>query len=262
MPAKKQVNKSGWDDVGGYEDVIEELKLAIEFPITHPEFFEYYSVSPPKGILLYGPPGCGKTHLARTAAKVSKANFISVNCPELLSRFVGKTESNIRNIFKEAKKKPSVIFFDEIDSIAPSRESSVAEHSKSMVSQLLVEMDGFEPLNKIVVIGATNFIEGVDKALLRTGRFDKKIYVPLPNESGREEIFRIYLEKMPVAKDVDVSELAELTDKFSGADIKNLCNEVAYALIRARKKEEIEMEYFIVSIEKIEKEKEKSKGWF
>jgi len=220
--------------VGGLDKVIEEIREAIEWPLTHPEAFKQIGIKPPRGILLYGPPGCGKTLIARAVATESEANFISVKGPEILSKWVGESEKAIREVFRKARMAaPSIIFFDEIDSLTPIRGmSSDSNVTERVISQLLTELDGLEELKDIVVLAATNRPDMVDTALLRPGRFDRLIYIKPPNKKGREKIFKIYTENMPLAEDVNIKELAEVTDGFVGSDIEALCREAGMRALR------------------------------
>jgi transitional endoplasmic reticulum ATPase len=215
-----------WSDIGDLENVKVELREAVEWPLKYPEIYKRLGYNMPKGILLYGPPGTGKTLLAKAVATESEANFISVRGPELLSKWVGESERGIREVFRRARQaSPCIIFFDEIDSIAPIRgmggDSMVTER---VVSQLLTEMDGIQPLSGVVVIAATNRIDMVDPALLRAGRFDKLVHVPLPDKNGRTQIFQIHLKGKPLSKDVRIEQLVEQTEGFSGADIAAVVN--------------------------------------
>ncbi|MGQ9624072.1 MAG: CDC48 family AAA ATPase [Candidatus Bathycorpusculaceae bacterium] len=224
-----------WDDIGGLEEVKQELKEAVEWPLKNPEIFRRIGIKPPKGILLYGPPGCGKTLLARAVATESEANFITIKGPEVFSKWVGESEKAIREVFRKARMAaPAVIFFDEIDSLAPRRGLGFADSgvTERVISQLLTEMDGIVTLEDIVVIAATNRPDIVDPAVLRPGRFDRLIYVPEPDEKTRHQIFRIYTKNMPLAKDVDLTNLAALTKYYSGADIEALCREAAMHALR------------------------------
>jgi transitional endoplasmic reticulum ATPase len=197
--------------------------------------FTRLGIKPPKGILLYGPPGCGKTLLARAVATESEANFITIKGPEVFSKWVGESEKAIREVFRKARMAaPAVVFFDEVDSLVPRRglgfgDSGVAER---VISQLLTEMDGIVSLEDIVVIAATNRPDIVDPAVLRPGRFDRLIYVPEPDESSRLQVFKIYTKNMPLAKDVDLAQLAVMTKNHSGADIETLCREAAIQALR------------------------------
>jgi transitional endoplasmic reticulum ATPase len=223
-----------WDEVGGLEEVKEKLKEAVEWPLKNPEVFKRLGIQPPKGILLIGPPGCGKTMLARAVATESEANFISIKGPEVFSRWVGESERAIREVFRKARMaSPAVIFFDEVDSLVPRRglgygDSGVTER---VISQLLTEMDGIMPLEDIIVIAATNRPDIVDSAALRPGRFDRLIYVPEPDEAARLEIFKIHTKNMPLSNDVDIKE-HRMTKGYSGADISSVCREAAMNALR------------------------------
>ncbi|MCC6013254.1 MAG: CDC48 family AAA ATPase [Candidatus Verstraetearchaeota archaeon] len=247
-----EVPEVHWSDIGGLEDVKKQLREMVELPMKHPELFEKMGITPPKGILLYGPPGCGKTLLAKAVATESGANFISVRGPEILSKWVGESEKAIREIFKKARQAaPCVIFFDEIDSIAPVRggrfdSSGVTER---IVNQLLAEMDGLIPLRGVVVIAATNRPDIIDPALLRPGRFDRLVFIPLPDKKAREEIFKVHTRKMPLAEDVNISVLADMTEGYTGADIEAICREAALNAIREDlKPKKVEMRHFIEAI--------------
>ncbi|MEM4426063.1 MAG: CDC48 family AAA ATPase [Acidilobaceae archaeon] len=250
-----EVPTTRWDDIGGYEDVKQELREAVEWPLRYPHVFKEMGIRPPKGVLLYGPPGTGKTLLARAVATESGANFISIKGPEILSKWVGESEKAVREIFKRAKQvAPAVIFFDEIDAIAPARgyrfdSSGVTDR---IVNQLLTEMDGIQPLQNIVVIAATNRAELLDPALLRPGRFDRIIFVPPPDKVARKEILRVHIRKIPIASDVDIDKLVELTEGYTGADIEALVREAA--MLKLREKLEpgpVEMRHFLKALEKV-----------
>jgi transitional endoplasmic reticulum ATPase len=224
-----------WDDIGGLEEVKQHLKESVEWPLKSPEIFSRLGIKPPKGILLYGPPGCGKTLLARGVATESEANFISIKGPEVFSKWVGESEKAIREVFRKARMAaPAVIFLDEMDSLTPRRGSGFSDSgvSERVISQLLTEMDGIVTLEDIVVIAATNRPDMVDPAVLRPGRFDRLIYVPEPDEKSRLQIFKIYTKDMPLTKDVDVNQLATMTRYYSGADIEGLCREAAMHALR------------------------------
>jgi transitional endoplasmic reticulum ATPase len=244
-----------WDDIGGLEEVKQELKEAVEWPLKNPEIFKRIGIKPPKGILLYGPPGCGKTLLARAVATESEANFITIKGPEVFSKWVGESEKAIREVFRKARMAaPAVIFFDEIDSLAPRRGLGFADSgvTERVISQLLTEMDGIVTLEDIVVIAATNRPDIVDPAVLRPGRFDRLIYVPEPDEKTRHQIFRIYTKNMPLAKDVDLTNLAALTKYYSGADIEALCREAAmHALRRDVNAKEVTLQDFQEAMKQI-----------
>ena len=230
-----QVPDVTWDDVGGLESLKEELYEAVEWPLKHKEAFEYTDVATPKGILLYGPPGTGKTLIAKAVAHTSESNFISIKGPELLSKWVGESEKGVREIFRKARQAaPCIIFLDELDSLAPSRSSGSSDSNvtERVVSQLLTEIDGLEELHDVLIIGATNRVDLIDSALLRPGRFDRIIEVPLPDTKGRENIFKIHTRKKPLAEGIDFAKLVQLTNGFSGAEIEGLCNRAAMSSIR------------------------------
>jgi transitional endoplasmic reticulum ATPase len=243
-----------WDDIGGLEEVKQELKEAVEWPIKTPEMFTKLGIKPPKGILLYGPPGCGKTLLARAVATESEANFISIKGPEVFSKWVGESEKAIREVFRKARMAaPSVIFFDEMDSLVPRRGLGYADSgvSERVISQLLTEMDGIVALEDMVVIAATNRPDIVDPAVLRPGRFDRLIYVPEPDEKSRLQIFKIHTKNVPLAKDVNLTELVAMTKGYSGADIEAFCRESAmHALRRDVNAKEVAMMDFQETIKK------------
>jgi transitional endoplasmic reticulum ATPase len=224
-----------WDDVGGLDGVKQRLKEAVEWPLKNPEIFSKLGIKPPKGILLYGPPGCGKTLLARAVATESEANFISIKGPEVFSKWVGESEKAIREVFRKARMAaPAVVFLDEMDSLTPRRGMGMSDSgvSERVISQLLTEMDGIISLQDIVVIAATNRPDMVDSAVLRPGRFDRLIYVPEPDEKSRLQIFKIYTKEMPLAQDVDLNQIVTLTKYYSGADIESLCREAAMHTLR------------------------------
>ncbi len=223
-----------WDDIGGLKHAKQELMEAVEWPLKYPEVFSAVNIKPPKGILLYGPPGTGKTLLAKAVANESNANFISVKGPELLSKWVGESEKHVREMFRKARQvAPCVLFFDEIDSLAPRRGSGGDSHvTERVVSQLLTELDGMEELKDVVVIAATNRPDMIDPALLRPGRIERHIYIPPPDKEARKEIFRIHLRGKPLADDVNIDELAERTEGYTGADIEAVCREAGMLAIR------------------------------
>jgi transitional endoplasmic reticulum ATPase len=224
-----------WEDIGGLEDVKRQLVEAIEWPLKYPERFDRIGVKPPKGILLYGPPGCGKTMLAKAVATEAEANFISVKGPEIFNKWVGESEKAVREIFRKARQAaPCIIFFDEIESVV-TRKDLVEDSSgvsSRVTSQILAEMDGIEELTDVIVIGATNRPDLLDPAILRPGRFDKLIYVPPPDEKSRHQILKIYTRRMPLAPDVSLKELAMRTEMCSGADLAALCREAAMNALR------------------------------
>ncbi|MEM3029077.1 MAG: CDC48 family AAA ATPase [Thermoproteota archaeon] len=223
-----------WSDVGGLEGIKRRLMETVELPIKSPEKFEKLGITPPKAILLYGPPGCGKTLLARAVATESEANFISIKGPEVFSKWVGESEKAIREVFRKARlSSPSIIFLDEVDAIAPRRGMSMADSgvTERVVSQLLTEMDGLTPIEKIVIVGATNRPELLDPAIMRPGRFEVILYVPPPDEASRLQILKIHTGKMPL-KDVSLEEVAKKTEGYSGADLEALCREAGLNALR------------------------------
>ena len=237
-----------WKDIGGLYNVKEELKEAIEWPLKHADLFSKAAIKPSKGILLYGPPGTGKTLLAKAVASTSESNFISIKGPELLSKWVGESEKGIREIFRKARQAaPCVIFFDEIDAIAPRRSGSDgggdSHVTERIVSQMLTEIDGLEDLKGVVIIGATNRPDILDEALLRPGRFDRLLDIPIPDNDTRKQILQIHLKKKPLGSDVDIDKLVDLTDRFTGAEIEALVNASAIAAVKehviAREQKEI-----------------------
>lgn len=230
-----QVPDVAWDDVGGLDSLKEEVREAVEWPMKHPEAFAYADVATPKGILMYGPPGTGKTLIAKAVANTTESNFISIKGPELLSKWVGESEKGIREVFRKARQAaPCIIFLDEIDALAPSRGSGGSDSNvtERVVSQILTELDGLEELHNVVVIGATNRLDIVDSALLRPGRFDIMIEVPLPDKKGRENIFKIHTKKKPLAADLDFTKLVEQTEGYSGAEIESICNRAAMSAVK------------------------------
>lgn len=250
-----QVPNVKWDDVGGLDDVKQELKEAVEWPLKHPEKFEKFGVKPPKGTLLYGVPGTGKTLLAKAVASESEANFISIKGPELLSKWVGESEQGVREVFRKAKQTaPTVIFFDEIDSIASTRSANDSDSgvTKRVVNQLLTEMDGLEELEDVAIIAATNRPDILDAGLMRPGRFDRHIKVDLPNEDARLSIFKVHTEGMPLSDDVSLEKLAKQTDGYVGADIEAVCREAAMLTLRNNlDAENVPYKYFKEALEKV-----------
>ena len=224
-----------WDQIGGLEDVKEELREAVEWPLKYPDLFAQLNASPPKGLLLYGPPGTGKTLLAKAVAHESESNFISVKGPELLNKFVGESEKAVREVFRKARQaSPCIIFFDEIDSVAPVRGSGGgdAHVTERVISQFLTEMDGLEELRNVVIIAATNRPDIIDSALLRPGRFDRLLFVPPPDLEARRQIFKIHTRKTPLGEDVNLDELAKRTDGYTGADIASVANTAVMLSLR------------------------------
>jgi len=224
-----------WQDIGGLDQVKEELMEAVEWPIKRPDVFKRMGIKPPKGILIFGPPGCGKTLLARAVATESEANFISIKGPEIFSKWVGESEKAIREVFRKGRTAaPSIIFFDELDSIVPRRGMGYADSgvSERVISQLLTEIDGIEALQNVAVVAATNRPDILDPAVLRPGRFDRLIYVPAPDEQSLVQILTIHTRGMPLVKDVNLSELARNMAGYSGADIEAVCREAAMIALR------------------------------
>jgi len=246
--------KIGWKDVGGLEDVKEKLKESVEWPLRNPKAFSRLGIKAPKGILLTGPPGCGKTLLAKAVAHESEANFISVKGPEIFSKWVGESEKAIREIFRKARQAaPCIVFFDEIDSLAPRRGLDVGSKvTEQVVAQLLTEMDGLEDLTDVVIIAATNRPDIIDPALLRPGRFDRIILVPPPDKEARKKIFEVHTRNMPLAKDVKIDELAEKTEGYSGADIEAVCREAGLEALREdMNAKEVKLKHFTAALEKV-----------
>ena len=222
-----------WQDVGGLGEAKEKLRELVELPLLYPELFEKAGIKPSKGILLSGPPGTGKTLLAKAIANEANANFISIKGPELVSKFVGDSEKHIREIFKKARQvAPSIIFFDEFDSIAKIRGSSFNDSTEKMVNQLLTELDGVEELEKVVIIAATNRRDLIDPALLRPGRIDSIVELPIPDRNTREEIFKVHSRNMPLDKDINIQELIDITEDCTGADIEAICREAGMHAIK------------------------------
>ena len=241
-----------WEDIGGLEDIKQELVEAVEWPIKNPEAFKRLGVKPPKGLLLYGAPGTGKTMLAQAVATESEANFILVNGPELLSKWVGESEKAVREVFKKARQiSPTIIFFDEIDSLAPRRgTSSDTNVTERVVNQLLTEIDGLEDLYDIVVIAATNRPDMIDPGLLRPGRFDRMVLTQVPDEKSRLEIFKVHTKGMPIK--IDLDKLAKMTEGYVGADIEAVCREAAiFALRKNINAKSVEEKYFLEALNKV-----------
>jgi transitional endoplasmic reticulum ATPase len=230
-----QVPNVSWDDVGGLDELKEELKEAVEWPIKYKDAYDYVDVESPKGILLHGPPGTGKTMIAKALAKMTDSNFISIKGPELLSKWVGESEKGVREIFRKARQAaPCIIFLDEVDALVPKRGSGGSDShvTENVVSQILTEIDGLEELNNVLIIGATNRLDIVDEALLRPGRFDRIIKVPNPDDKGRQHIFEIHTKSKPLGSDVKLSEIVKLTDGFSGAEVAAVANRAAIAALK------------------------------
>lgn len=222
-----------YEDIGGLKPQLQRIREMIELPLRYPEVFERLGIDAPKGVLLYGPPGCGKTLIARAIAHETEANFFSVSGPEIIHKFYGESEAHLRKIFEEAgRKSPSIIFLDEIDAIAPKRENVVGDVEKRVVAQLLALMDGLNRRHNLIVIAATNLPNAIDPALRRPGRFDREIVIPIPDRYGRQEILDIHSRGMPLAADVNMARLAEITHGFVGADLEALCKEAAMLCLR------------------------------
>jgi transitional endoplasmic reticulum ATPase len=222
-----------YDDLGGMEREVAKIREMIELPLSHPEIFERLGMTPPKGVLLHGLPGCGKTLLARAVAHESDAEFIYVSGPEIIQKFYGESEAQLRKIFDDARKRaPCIIFFDEIDSLAPKRERVEGEVEKRVVAQLLALMDGLKSRGDVIVMAATNRPNAIDPALRRPGRFDREIAIGIPNEKARRDILEIYARGMPLGEGVDLADLAQTTHGFTGADLNALCREAAMAALR------------------------------
>jgi len=239
-----EVPTTTWNDIGGLEDVKRELRELVQYPVEHPEKFEKFGMAPSKGVLFYGPPGCGKTLLAKAVANECQANFISIKGPELLTMWFGESEANVREVFDKARgAAPCVLFFDELDSIAKMRGGSSGDAGGAgdrVMNQLLTEMDGMNSKKQVFIIGATNRPDIIDTALMRPGRLDQLIYIPMPDLDSRKSILTSILRKSPVAKDVDLAYLAQHTDKFSGADLTEICQRAAKLAIRESIERDIE----------------------
>jgi transitional endoplasmic reticulum ATPase len=242
-----------WEDIGGLEDVKEKLKEVVEWPLKYPESFKRIGIKPPNGILLYGPPGCGKTLLAKAVANESEANFISVKSSNILSKWFGETEKRLSDIFKKARQvSPSIIFFDEIDAIASRRGAAMGEPRvvERIVNTILSEMDGLEEIHDVVIIGATNRPDIVDPALLRPGRFEELVLIPLPDEKARVAIYKVHTKNMALADDVDIEELAKRSKNFTGADIAHVCRKAGLNAIREDlQAKEVKMKHFLKALD-------------
>ncbi|XP_058740743.1 cell division cycle protein 48 homolog [Vicia villosa] len=241
-----EVPNCSWEDIGGLENVKRELRETIQYPLEHSDKFDKFGMAPSKGVFIYGPPGCGKTLLAKAIANECKVNFINVKGPELLTMWFGESEANVRKIFDKASASaPCVLFFDELDSIATQRASSVGDAggaANRVLNQLLIEMDGVSAKKTVFIIGATNRPDIIDPALLRPGRLDQVIYIPLPDEDSRHQIFKACLRKSPISQDVDIRALAKYTQGFSGADITEICQRACKYAIRENIEKDIEKE--------------------
>ncbi|PTL36253.1 AAA family ATPase [Candidatus Methylomirabilis limnetica] len=229
-----EASKVSYEDIGGLRREIQRVREMIELPLKYPEVFERLGIGAPKGVLLLGPPGCGKTLIARAVANETDARFFAVSGPEVIHKFYGESEAKLRKLFEEAERQaPSIIFLDEIDAIAPKRETVVGEVEKRVVAQLLALMDGLRGRGQVIIIGATNIPNALDPALRRPGRFDREITIGIPDKKGRLEILEIHSRGMPLAEDVNLEELSEITHGFVGADLEALCREAAMAALRA-----------------------------
>ena len=232
-PEGKGLPRTTYEDVGGLHEEIQRVREMVELPLRHPELFQRLGIEPPKGVLLHGPPGCGKTLLARAVANESEANFFSINGPEIMSKFYGESEARLREIFQQAQQNsPSIIFIDELDAIAPKREEVTGEVERRVVAQLLALMDGLSGRGNVIVIGATNRPGALDPALRRPGRFDREIEIGVPDKQGRHEILQIHTRGMPLAEDVDLKKLADMTHGYTGADLSALGRETAMKSLR------------------------------
>ncbi len=249
-----EISDVSWKDVGGIGTLRQEIVESVEWPLKRPAKFEEMGIRPPRGVLLYGPPGTGKTLIARAVARETKANFISVKGPQLLSKWVGESEKAVREVFKKARQvSPAIIFFDELDAIAPMRGMEEGHRtSERVVNQLLAELDGLETLKDVVVIAATNRPDIIDPALLRSGRFDRLLFVGPPDRAGRLEILKIHTSKTPNGDDVSLEELAELTESYVGSDLESLCREaVMLALREDPEAREVEMRHYREALKRV-----------
>ncbi|MEM3305626.1 MAG: AAA family ATPase, partial [Saccharolobus sp.] len=221
--------KITWNDIGGYEDVKKEIREYIELPLKNKDVAIKYGLRPPKGILLFGPPGCGKTLMMRALANEAKLNFIYVNISDIMSKWYGESEARLRELFNNARKNsPCILFFDEIDTIGVKRESHTGDSvTPRLLSLMLSEIDGLHSDDGVIIVGSTNVPQLLDKALLRAGRFDKMIYLGPPDKAARKQILEIHCRGKPLANDVDFDKIAEMTERYSGADLANLCQEAA-----------------------------------
>jgi len=241
-----EVPTTTWEDIGGLEKTKQELRELVQFPVEHPELFEKFGMSPSKGVLFYGPPGCGKTLMAKAVANECQANFISIKGPELLTMWFGESEGNVREVFDKARgAAPCVLFFDELDSIAKARGSSVGDAGGAgdrVMNQMLTEMDGVGSKKSVFIVGATNRPDILDPAIMRPGRLDQLIFIPMPDLASRKSILKAVLRKSPISNDVDLDYLAEHTDKFTGADLTEICQRAAKLAIRENIEKAIEHE--------------------
>merc|ERR1712022_52980 len=240
-----EVPNTSWDDIGGLIDVKNELRELVQYPVEHPEKFEKFGMHPSRGVLFYGPPGCGKTLLAKAVANECQANFISIKGPELLTMWFGESEANVREVFDKARQSsPCVLFFDELDPIAKARGGGGGDAGGAgdrVINQILTEMDGIGSKKQVYIVGATNRPDILDPAITRPGRLDQLIYIPLPDEPSRASIINAVLRKSPVDPAVNREHLAKITNGFSGADITEICNRAAKVAVREAISKEVEV---------------------
>ncbi len=233
VPEMEMPSRTTYEDIGGLGEEIRRIREMVELPLRHPEIFQRLGIDPPKGVLLYGPPGGGKTLLARAVASESDANFYAINGPEIMSKFYGESEARMRKMFEDAEKNaPSILFIDEIDAIAPKRSEVTGEVERRVVAQLLASMDGLKGRGNVIVIGATNRPDAIDPALRRPGRFDREVEIGIPDRDGRFEILQIHTRGMPLAEDVELKQIKDITHGYTGADLEALCREAAMKALR------------------------------